>query len=63
MPDDADKLRGRQVLELGSGTGIAGIAAALLGAHVVLTDRAGTLPLLQSNVHQHAEAISQAGGQ
>ena len=58
----AEKLRGRQVLELGSGTGIGGIAAALLGAQVVLTDRADTLPLLQRNVHLHAEAISQAGG-
>lgn len=48
-------------MELGSGTGIAGIAAALLGAYVVLTDRAGTLPLLQSNVDQHAAAILEAG--
>lgn len=49
------------MLELGSGTGIVGITAALLGAHVVLTDRTDTLPLLQRNVQLHAEAISQAG--
>ncbi|BDA41071.1 probable protein N-lysine methyltransferase METTL21A at C-terminar half [Coccomyxa sp. Obi] len=56
------ELGGRQALELGSGTGIVGITAALLGAHVVLTDRADTLPLLQRNVQVHAEAISRAGG-
>ena len=32
-------LRGRRVLELGSGTGIVGILAAMLGATVCLTDQ------------------------
>ncbi len=49
------------MLELGSGTGIVGITAALLGAHVMLTDRVDMLPLLQRNVQVHAEAISRAG--
>lgn len=35
-PDD---FRGRRVLELGAGTGLPGIVAASLGAHVVQTDR------------------------
>lgn len=35
----ADELRGRTVLELGSGTGLPGIVAASLGAHVVQTDK------------------------
>ena len=35
----ADDVRGRQVLELGAGTGLPGIVAALLGARVVQTDR------------------------
>ncbi len=35
----ADALRGRRVLELGAGTGLPGIAAAAMGAHVVQTDR------------------------
>lgn len=43
-------LTGATVLELGSGAGLAGMAAALLGAHVALTDVADVLPLLRSNV-------------
>ena len=35
----AERLRGRAVLELGAGTGLPGIVAASLGAHVVQTDR------------------------
>lgn len=35
----ATELRGRTVLELGAGTGLPGIVAASLGAHVVQTDR------------------------
>lgn len=35
----ADAFRGRQVLELGAGTGLPGIVAASLGAHVVQSDR------------------------
>lgn len=57
----AEKLRGRQILELGAGTGIVGIAAALLGAHVLLTDRQDILPSLQRNVEEHAGAIREAG--
>jgi len=38
-----------------------GIAAALLGAHVFLTDRQDILPSLQRNVEAHAGAIREAG--
>lgn len=32
------KVCGQKVIELGSGTGLAGLCAAALGAHVLLTD-------------------------
>ena len=41
---------GASVLELGSGAGLAGFAAAMLGGHVALTDVADVLPLLHDNV-------------
>ncbi|XP_044523430.1 protein N-lysine methyltransferase METTL21A [Gracilinanus agilis] len=43
-------LQGRSVVELGAGTGLVGIVAALLGAHVTITDRKIALEFLQSNV-------------
>ena len=44
-----DDLKGKKVLELGSGTGLAGIVACMLGANVVLTDRTGCLQPLHEN--------------
>ncbi|XP_042302965.1 protein N-lysine methyltransferase METTL21A isoform X2 [Sceloporus undulatus] len=43
-------LQGRMVIELGAGTGLLGIVAALLGAHVTITDRKAALAFLESNV-------------
>nr|XP_056717512.1 protein N-lysine methyltransferase METTL21A isoform X2 [Euleptes europaea] len=43
-------LRGRSVIELGAGTGLLGIVAALLGAHVTITDREAALAFLKANV-------------
>lgn len=44
-------LVGKTVLELGSGTGIVGIVASILGArHVYLTDLPYTLPTLQETI-------------
>lgn len=46
-------VQGKLVLELGSGTGVAGISAALLGARqVLLSDLAYTMDNLQSNVRE-----------
>mmetsp|Transcript_52388 Transcript_52388/g.170015 ORF Transcript_52388/g.170015 Transcript_52388/m.170015 type:complete len:245 (+) Transcript_52388:36-770(+) len=51
-----------RVLELGSGTGVLGIAAALLGAEVVLTDLPALAGLAEQNVALNAESIDAAGG-
>ena len=58
----AELVRGQKILELGSGTGIVGITLASLGAQVTLTDTAGLLPLLQSNLNQNLHSISAASG-
>ncbi|KAM5228943.1 protein N-lysine methyltransferase METTL21A isoform 2-T2 [Ctenodactylus gundi] len=46
----AVELKGLSAVELGAGTGLVGIVAALLGAHVTITDRKVALEFLTSNV-------------
>jgi len=54
-------VRGARVLELGSGTGLVGLAAAAAGAAaVVLTDLPYALPLLTANVQHNVEATAGA---
>ncbi|GAB4813580.1 hypothetical protein N2152v2_000626 [Parachlorella kessleri] len=56
------RCRGRRCLELGSGMGLGGLAFALLGAHVTLTDLGPVLPLLARNYQQNlAPAVLRVG--
>ncbi|CAM9270371.1 unnamed protein product, partial [Ectocarpus fasciculatus] len=53
---------GKRVLELGSGTGLAGIAAAMLGAKIsVLTDLQYTMENLQLNIRNNLNETETAG--
>lgn len=53
-------MAGKRVLDLGTGTGIAGLAAAQCGAReVTLTDHPALGPLVQANV-EHNHGVSDA---
>ena len=54
--------RGLRVLELGSGCGLVALALACRGAHVVATERAIALPLLEKNVEANAALVKRRGG-
>ncbi|KAL2076916.1 hypothetical protein ACEWY4_027490 [Coilia grayii] len=47
------ELKGKTAIELGAGTGLVGIVAALLGANVTVTDRAPALDFLSANVRDN----------
>ncbi|KAF1954507.1 hypothetical protein CC80DRAFT_119323 [Byssothecium circinans] len=51
-----------KVLELGSGTGLVGLAMASLGADVVLTDLPSIAPNLARNAKENSAVVQQNGG-
>ncbi|KAK2857028.1 hypothetical protein Q5P01_005763 [Channa striata] len=53
------ELRGKVAIELGAGTGLVGIVAALLGATVTITDRQPALDFLSANVKANLPPDSQ----
>jgi predicted nicotinamide N-methyase len=56
-----DKVVGKLLVELGSGTGLAGLYAASLGGHVLLTDVPSVTDLLRHNVELNSVAQACAG--
>eukprot|EP00252_Welwitschia_mirabilis_P012532 TRINITY_DN2763_c0_g1_i1.p1 TRINITY_DN2763_c0_g1~~TRINITY_DN2763_c0_g1_i1.p1 ORF type:complete len:386 (-),score=70.68 TRINITY_DN2763_c0_g1_i1:210-1292(-) len=54
------KLKGKRVIELGAGCGLAGFGMALLGCNVVATDQIDVLPLLMRNVERNTSRIKQS---
>ncbi|XP_077247181.1 S-adenosyl-L-methionine-dependent methyltransferases superfamily protein [Tasmannia lanceolata] len=54
-------LQGKKVVELGSGCGLVGCIAALLGAQVVLTDLPDRLRLLKKNIEANVEDGNASG--
>ncbi|GLU11872.1 hypothetical protein SLE2022_285920 [Rubroshorea leprosula] len=53
------KLKGKRVIELGAGCGVAGFGMAFLGCNVVSTDQVEVLPLLMRNVERNVSRIIQ----
>lgn len=50
-------LRGKSVIELGAGTGLVSMVAALLGADVIATDRKLALEFLQDNIQENLHGL------
>lgn len=57
------KLKGKRVIELGAGCGLAGFGMALLGCDVLATDQTEVLPLLMRNVERNTMRIKQANAE
>ncbi|KAH7916700.1 putative methyltransferase-domain-containing protein [Hygrophoropsis aurantiaca] len=55
-----DYIKGRQILELGSGTGLVGLVAGALGGKVQITDQAPLLGIMQRNVEMNGLQASVA---
>lgn len=53
------KLKGKRVVELGAGCGVAGFGMSLLGCDVISTDQTEVLPILMRNVERNTSRIMQ----
>ena len=50
-------LAGKRIIELGAGTGVVGLAAALHGAHATITDLPALMELMQKNIDHNASVL------
>lgn len=57
VESDASTWSGKNIIELGAGTGVVGLVAASLGANVTVTDLEDLQPLLQLNIRKNQELI------
>jgi len=48
---------GKRVIEVGSGTGVAGITLAYLGANVIMTDQEAQVQLIRSSIQKNASIL------
>ncbi|KAJ4971599.1 hypothetical protein NE237_004698 [Protea cynaroides] len=53
------KLKGKRVIELGAGCGVAGFGMAMLGCDVISTDQIEVLPLLIRNIERNTSRVLQ----
>ncbi|CAL1273610.1 unnamed protein product [Larinioides sclopetarius] len=60
LQETKDALTGKIIIDIGSGTGVAGLFAAALGAEVILTDLPEVIPLLEKNIEQNKNIIKGA---
>ncbi|GFQ86717.1 protein-lysine methyltransferase METTL21D [Trichonephila clavata] len=58
--DSKNNLNGKIVIDVGSGTGVAGLFAAALGAEVILTDLPEVVPLLEKNIELNKAVLKGA---
>jgi predicted nicotinamide N-methyase len=56
-------MRGMRCVDLGSGIGLSGMAACMLGAHTVFTDTSDVVPLLKKNIVNNHPVLAGGGGQ
>merc|ERR1719355_447776 len=57
-----DKVAGKTVLDIGCGSGVAAIAAALCGGDVTMTDKAAIQARTEHNLALNEESVTEAGG-